>query len=148
MGLSWDDRLTMGREEGRDDPRKIWPYLLVGIGLVAAIHGWLPADWFADHASGWWGVPLAVVIGVPLYSNAAGVLPLVEALHDKGLPMGSFVNWISAFETGSTVPRLIASSRRSTGTSERNSCPCGARSTRWPAGSANFARRPRRGRAR
>lgn len=68
---------------------KIWPYLLVGIGLGAAIHGWLPADWFAAHATGWWGGPIAVAIGVPLYSNAAGVLPLVEALHDKGLPMGT-----------------------------------------------------------
>ena len=88
-GLSWDDRLLMGREEVVSILRKIWPYLLVGIGLGAAIHGWLPADWFAEHATGWWGVPLAVAIGVPLYSNAAGVLPLVEALHDKGLPMGT-----------------------------------------------------------
>ena len=103
-GLSWDDRLLMAREEVVSILRKIWPYLLVGIGLGAAIHGWLPADWFAAHATGWWGVPLAVVIGVPLYSNAAGVLPLVEALHDKGLPMGTVLAFmmsvVASVDTG------------------------------------------------
>ena len=88
-GLTWDDRIQMAREEVASILRKVWPYLLVGIGLGAVIHGWAPQDWFAEHATGWWGVPLAVVLGVPLYSNAAGVLPLVEALHDKGLPMGT-----------------------------------------------------------
>ena len=50
-GLSWDDRLTMGREEVVSILRKIWPYLLVGIGLGAVLHGWVPANWFAEHAS-------------------------------------------------------------------------------------------------
>jgi uncharacterized membrane protein YraQ (UPF0718 family) len=105
-GLSWDDRLLMAREEVVSILRKIWPYLLVGIGLGAAIHGWLPADWFAAHATGWWGVPLAVVIGVPLYSNAAGVLPLVEALHDKGLPMGTVLAFMMSVVALST-PEMI-----------------------------------------
>ena len=87
-GLTWDDRLQMGREEVVTILRKIWPYLLVGIGLGAVIHGWVPADWFATHATGPFGVPIAVGLGVPLYSNAAGVLPLVEALHSKGAPDG------------------------------------------------------------
>jgi hypothetical protein len=117
-GLSWDDRLAMGREEVVTILRKIWPYLLVGIGLGAAIHGWLPADWFADHADGWWGVPLAVVMGVPLYSNAAGVLPLVEAMYDNGLPIGTvlaFMMSVVALSTPEMIllrrvlkPRLIA----------------------------------------
>ena len=105
-GLSWDDRLLMGREEVGSILRKIWPYLLVGIGLGAAIHGWLPADWFAEHATGWWGVPLAVAIGVPLYSNAAGVLPLVDALHDKGLPMGTVLAFMMSVVALST-PEMI-----------------------------------------
>ena len=105
-GLSWDDRLTMGREEVSTILRKIWPYLLVGIGLGAAIHGWLPANWFAKHATGWWGVPLAVAIGVPLYSNAAGVLPLVEALHNKGLPMGTVLAFMMSVVALST-PEMI-----------------------------------------
>ena len=105
-GLSWDDRLLMAREEVVSILRKIWPYLLIGIGLGAAIHGWLPADWFASHATGLWGVPLAVVIGVPLYSNAAGVLPLVEALHDKGLPMGTVLAFMMSVVALST-PEMI-----------------------------------------
>ncbi len=106
LGLSWDDRLTMGREEVVAILRRIWPYLLVGIGLGAAIHGWLPANWFAKHATGWWGVPLAVAIGVPLYSNAAGVLPLVEALHNKGLPMGTVLAFMMSVVALST-PEMI-----------------------------------------
>jgi uncharacterized membrane protein YraQ (UPF0718 family) len=105
-GLTWDDRIAMGREEVGVILRKVWPYLLVGIAVGAVLHGWLPADWFADHAAGWWGVPLAVVIGVPLYSNAAGVLPLVEAMHDKGLPMGTVLAFMMAV-VALSLPEMI-----------------------------------------
>ena len=106
LGLSWDDRLQMAREEVVAILRKVWPYLLVGIGIGAAIHGWAPQDWFARHATGWWGVPLAVVIGVPLYSNAAGVLPLVEALHDKGLPMGTVLAFMMSV-VALSMPEMV-----------------------------------------
>jgi small redox-active disulfide protein 2 len=88
QGMTWDDRLQIAREEVVSILRKVWPDLLVGIGVGAAIHGWAPEDFFTQHATGMLGVPLAVLIGVPLYSNAAGVLALVEVLHDKGLPTG------------------------------------------------------------
>jgi hypothetical protein len=106
LGLTWDDRFAMAREEVVAILHKVWPYLLVGIGVGALIHGWLPADWFAAHATGWWGVPLAVVIGVPLYSNAAGVLPLVEALHDKGLPMGTVLAFMMSV-VALSAPEMI-----------------------------------------
>jgi uncharacterized membrane protein YraQ (UPF0718 family) len=97
-GLSLDDRIQMGREEVVTILRKIWPYLLAGIGLGAAIHGWAPEDFFAHYAGADnpLGVLVAVVIGVPLYSNAAGVMPLVQALHDKGLPMGTLLAFMMA----------------------------------------------------
>jgi uncharacterized membrane protein YraQ (UPF0718 family) len=106
QGLSWDDRLQMGREEVALILRKVWPYLLVGIGVGAAIHGWTPEDWFAEHASGLLGVPIAVVIGVPLYSNAAGVLPLVEVLYDKGIPMGTVLAFMMSV-VALSVPEMI-----------------------------------------
>jgi hypothetical protein len=106
MGLSWDDRLTMAREEVVTIVRKVWPYLLVGIALGAAIHGWAPEDWFAAHAGGPLGVPIAVGLGVPLYSNAAGVLPLVEALHDKGMPMGTVLAFMMSV-VALSLPEVI-----------------------------------------
>ncbi len=106
QGLTWDDRIQMGREEVITIVRKIWPYLLVGIGLGAIIHGWVPTDWFATHANGPLGVPIAVGIGVPLYSNAAGVAPLVEALHDKGLPMGTVLAFMMSV-VALSLPEMI-----------------------------------------
>jgi uncharacterized membrane protein YraQ (UPF0718 family) len=96
--LGWNDRLRMGVDEVGSILRKIWPYLLLGIGLGAAIHGWVPEDLFARYAGAGnpFAVPVAVLLGVPLYSNAAGVLPLVEALHDKGLPIGTVLAFMMA----------------------------------------------------
>jgi uncharacterized membrane protein YraQ (UPF0718 family) len=106
-GLTWDDRIAMGREEVGTILRKIWPYLLVGIALGAAIHGWVPEQWLADHASsGLWGVVVAVGLGIPLYSNAAGVLPLVETLHDKGLPMGTVLAFMMSV-VALSMPEMI-----------------------------------------
>ncbi len=104
--LSWDDRLQMAREEVVSILHKVWPYLLVGIGLGAVIHGWAPEQWFADHATGILGVPIAVGLGVPLYSNAAGVLPLVEVLHDKGLPMGTVLAFMMSV-VALSLPEMI-----------------------------------------
>jgi len=107
-GLTWDDRIQMGVEEVGSILRKIWPYLLVGIGLGAAIHGWAPEDFFTQYAgaSNPFAVLIAVVIGIPLYSNAAGILPLVEALHDKGLPMGTLLAFMMAV-VALSLPELI-----------------------------------------
>jgi len=107
-GLDWDDRIQMGVEEVGSILRKIWPYLLVGIGLGAAIHGWAPEDFFTKYAgaSNPFAVLIAVVIGIPLYSNAAGILPLVEALHDKGLPMGTLLAFMMAV-VALSLPELI-----------------------------------------
>ncbi|GAA3818348.1 permease [Cellulomonas soli] len=107
-GLTWDDRIQMGIEEVASILRKIWPYLLVGIGLGAAIHGWAPEDFFARYAGAGnpFAVLLAVLIGIPLYSNAAGVLPLVEALHDKGLPMGTLLAFMMAV-VALSLPEMI-----------------------------------------
>ncbi len=107
-GLTWEDRIQMGVEEVGVILRKIWPYLLVGIALGAAIHGWAPEDFFTQYAGA--GNPLAVLIavliGIPLYSNAAGIMPLVQALHDKDLPMGTLLAFTMAV-VALSLPELI-----------------------------------------
>jgi uncharacterized protein len=107
-GLTWDDRIQMGIEEVGSILRKIWPYLLVGIALGAAIHGWAPEDFFTRYAGAGnpFAVLIAVLIGIPLYSNAAGIMPLVQALHDKGLPMGTLLAFMMAV-VALSLPELI-----------------------------------------
>lgn len=107
-GLSFDDRIQMGIEEVQTILRKIWPYLLVGIGLGAVIHGWAPTEFFAKYASASnpLGVLVAVLIGIPLYSNAAGVMPLVESLYGAGLPMGTLLAFMMAV-VALSLPEMI-----------------------------------------
>ncbi len=106
--LSFDQRLQMGAEEVASILRRIWPYLLVGIGLGAVIHGWAPEDLFTRYAGAGnpFAVLVAVLIGIPLYSNAAGIMPLVVALHDKGLPMGTLLAFMMAV-VALSLPELI-----------------------------------------
>ncbi len=106
--LSWNDRFTIGREEVRTIIRKIWPYLLVGIGIGAAVHGWVPEDFFVRYAGpeNPLSVPIAVGLGVPLYSNAAGILPLVEALHAKGLATGTVLAFMMSV-VALSLPEMV-----------------------------------------
>ena len=89
--LSWSERTKAGREAVRDIVGKVWPYVIAGIAVGAGIHGYVPENFMA-HIMGkgaWWSVPLAVLIGVPMYSNAAGIIPVVEALLGKGAALGT-----------------------------------------------------------
>jgi uncharacterized membrane protein YraQ (UPF0718 family) len=106
--LSWTDRTAMGREEVVKILRKVWPYLLVGIGLGALIHGWVPAGFFVAvaGADNPFAPLVAVVIGVPLYSNAAGILPLVGVLHAKGVAMGTVLAFMMSV-VALSLPELI-----------------------------------------
>ncbi len=107
-GLTWPERVQMGAEEVRSILGKIWPYLLVGIGLGAVIHGWVPEAFFLRFAGPGQplAVPAAVALGIPLYSNAAGILPLVEALHAKGLAMGTLLAFMMAV-VALSLPEMI-----------------------------------------
>ena len=107
-GLTFDQRIQMGVEEVATILRKIWPYLLVGIGLGAVIHGWVPTDFFTTYAGpgNAFGVVVAVGIGVPLYSNAAGIMPMVQALHEKGLPMGTLLAFMMSV-VALSLPEMI-----------------------------------------
>ena len=105
---SLQDRTRMGLEESVSILKKIWLYLLAGILVGAAIHGWAPTAFFAQHAgrSNPFAVLIAVAIGVPLYSNAAGVMPIVQALYSKGLPMGTLLAFMMAV-VALSLPEMI-----------------------------------------
>ncbi len=102
------ERAEMGRVEVVRIVRRVLPFLLVGIGLGALIHGWLPEDFFERYAGPGnpLAVPFAVLLGIPLYSNAAGVLPLVEALYAKGLGMGTLLAFMMAV-VALSLPEVI-----------------------------------------
>jgi hypothetical protein len=89
--LTWAERIDAGFASVREIVGRVWPYILAGIAVGAGIHGYVPQDFMAAFMGrdAWWAVPLAVVIGVPMYANAAGVIPVVEALLAKGAALGT-----------------------------------------------------------
>lgn len=106
--MEWQDRISYAKRYTSDIIKKVWIYILIGIGLGAWIHGYVPADFLAKYASAdkWYAVPLATLIGIPLYSNAAGVIPLVSALTEKGVAMGTTLAFMMAV-TGLSLPEFM-----------------------------------------
>jgi len=113
-------RIREGLHHVRDIVGKVWFYIVVGVGLGAGIHGYVPENFMASlmGKSVWWSVPVAVLIGVPMYSNAAGILPVVQALLGKGAALGTvmaFMMSVIALSAPEMIilrkvlkPRLIA----------------------------------------
>ncbi|HEB69340.1 MAG TPA: permease [Desulfobulbus sp.] len=89
--LTWADRVDRGKEAVRDIVGKVWIYVVAGIAVGALIHGYVPETFMASimGKDAWWSVPAAVVVGIPMYSNAAGIVPVVEALLGKGAALGT-----------------------------------------------------------
>jgi uncharacterized membrane protein YraQ (UPF0718 family) len=89
--LTLGERVDAGFASVREIVGKVWPYILVGIAIGAGIHGYVPEDFMASFMGKdvWWAVPVAVLIGVPMYTNAAGVIPIVQALLAKGAALGT-----------------------------------------------------------
>jgi uncharacterized membrane protein YraQ (UPF0718 family) len=89
--ISWDERFRAGREAVVEIVGKVWIYVIAGIAVGAGIHGYVPEGALAAimGKGAWWSVPVAVVIGVPMYANAAGIVPVVHALLEKGAALGT-----------------------------------------------------------
>lgn len=89
--LSFDQRIRVGLDSVKEIVGKVWIYIVIGVGVGAAVHGFVPEKMMADlmGQNAWYSVPLSVLIGVPLYSNAAGIIPIVSVLIEKGVPMGT-----------------------------------------------------------
>jgi len=118
--ITWNDRIRFGRDAVKDIIGRVWIYVLAGIGVGAAIHGYVPENFMAGimGKDAWWSVPAAVLIGIPMYSNAAGIVPVVHALLEKGAALGTvlaFMMSVIALSLPEMVilrkvlkPRLIA----------------------------------------
>ena len=106
--MSKKERIIYAKKYTFNIIKKVWPYILIGIGVGAYIHGYVPADFLAKYASGdkWYTVPLAVLIGIPLYSNVAGIIPLVSVLTEKGVSIGTTLAFMMSV-TALSLPEFM-----------------------------------------
>ena len=104
----WPGRIRLGLDAVKDIVGRVWLYVLVGIGVGAGIHGYVPENFMAAimGKDAWWSVPLAVLIGVPMYSNAAGIIPIVQALLGKGAALGTVLAFMMAV-IGLSLPEAV-----------------------------------------
>jgi uncharacterized protein len=106
--MTWSGRIDYAWQAVKDIVGKVWPYLVGGIAVGALIHGYVPVGFLASimGKEAWWSVPAAVLVGVPLYSNAAGVIPVVQALLAKGAALGTVLAFMMAV-IGLSLPEMI-----------------------------------------
>ncbi len=107
-GATLGDRIQAGFGAVREIVGKVWPYILAGIAIGAGIHGYVPQEFMASFMGkdAWWSVPLAVLIGVPMYTNAAGVIPIVQALLAKGAALGTVLAFMMSV-IALSLPEMI-----------------------------------------
>ncbi|MHC1773966.1 MAG: permease [Lentimicrobium sp.] len=106
--ISFSTRVKMGFEAVREIVGKVWLYVIIGIAVGAGVHGYVPQDFMASFMgkSAWYSVPLSVLIGIPLYSNAAGIIPIVAALIGKGAALGTALAFMMSV-IGLSLPEMI-----------------------------------------
>jgi uncharacterized membrane protein YraQ (UPF0718 family) len=106
--LTWPDRFQRAWDSVKEIVGKVWLYVVIGIGVGAAIHGYVPESALAGimGKQAWWSVPAAVLLGIPLYSNAAGVIPVVSALMEKGASLGTVLAFMMSV-VGLSLPEMI-----------------------------------------
>jgi len=106
---TWLDRFHAGARHVKEIVGKVWPYIMGGIAIGAAIHGYVPQDFMASimgKDAPWWSLPAAVAMGVPMYTNAAGVIPIVEALIGKGAALGTVLAFMMSV-IALSLPEMI-----------------------------------------
>lgn len=101
-------RIAAGLEAVKEIVSKVWIYIVIGIAVGAGIHGYVPENFMAGMMgkSAWWSVPAAVLLGIPMYSNAAGIIPIVQALLEKGASLGTVLAFMMAV-IGLSLPEAI-----------------------------------------
>lgn len=106
--LTLADRLRYARQQVTDIIQRVWLYILIGVGIGAAIHNWIPTELISAliGQNNWWSVPLATLVGVPMYADIFGTLPIAEALVAKGVGLGTVLAFMMAV-TALSLPSLI-----------------------------------------
>ncbi len=106
--LSFSDRIRFGYESVKDIVGKVWLYVALGIAVGAGAHGYVPEDFMAAlmGKDAWYSVPLSILIGIPLYSNAAGIVPIVSVLIEKGASLGTALAFMMAV-IGLSLPEMV-----------------------------------------
>lgn len=106
--IAWAERIDGAVAHVKEIVGKVWPYILAGIALGAGIHGYVPEHFLAEimGRGAWWSVPAAVLIGVPMYSNAAGIIPVVQALLEKGAALGTALAFMMSV-VALSLPEMI-----------------------------------------
>lgn len=108
QSLTWGERFDQAVASTYDIIRKVWLFVIIGIGIGAFIHGYIPEDALADIMGQgvWWSVPLVVILGIPLYSNATGITPVISALLGKGVALGTALAFMMSV-VALSLPELI-----------------------------------------
>lgn len=106
--LSLKEQLKYFWQDGASITKEVFPYVLLGVGIGALIHGFVPASLVEKYLAvkSWWAVPLATLLGAPLYANSVSVIPVMEALVQKGVPLGTALSFMTAIVTIS-VPQVM-----------------------------------------
>lgn len=106
--LLWSERIHRAWDSTKEIVGKVFWYVIVGIGIGAFIHGYVPQDALTGimGKSAWWSVPISTLVGIPLYSNAAGIIPIVSALLDKGASLGTVLAFMMSV-VGLSLPEVI-----------------------------------------
>ncbi len=106
--LTWKERVNRAFESTREIVGKVWLFVIVGIGIGAFIHGFVPQDALTGimGKGAWWSVPVSVILGIPLYSNAAGIIPIVSAMLSKGASLGTALAFMMSV-VGLSLPEAV-----------------------------------------
>ncbi len=106
--ISFAQRITAGIDAVKEIVGKVWIYIVIGIAVGAGIHGYVPENFMAGlmGENAWWSIPIAVILGIPLYSNAAGIIPIVQALLEKGASLGTVLAFMMSV-IGLSLPETI-----------------------------------------
>ena len=108
LPLTWEDRIADGTQAVREILAGVWHYLVGGIALGAMIYGYMPVEFVSQYMGKetWWNVPLAVLLGIPLYASAVGVIPIIQAFIIKGAALGTTLAFMMSV-IGISIPELL-----------------------------------------